>query len=55
LNAYEAGTLSEETARLFASKKGKVTRGIDLIMKVRGIDSQTDNGLRLDRPVNAFH
>lgn len=54
LNAYEAGTLSEETARLFASKKGKVTRGIDLIMKVRGIENQTDNGLRLDRPVNAF-
>ena len=54
LNAYEAGTISEETARLFASKKGKVTRGIDLIMKVRGIDNQTANGLRLDRPVNAF-
>ena len=54
LNAYEAGTISEETARLFASKKGKVTRGIDLIQKTRGIDNQTDTGLRLDLPANAF-
>ena len=54
LNAYEAGTISEETARLFASKKGKVSRGIDLLQKTRGIDNQTDTGLRLDRPVNAF-
>jgi twitching motility protein PilT len=55
LNAYEAGTISEETARVFASKKGRVTRGIDLLLKTRGIDNQTDNGLRLDRPANAFH
>jgi len=54
LNAYEAGTISEETARLFASKKGRVTRGIDLIQKTRGIDKQTDTGLRLDLPANAF-
>jgi twitching motility protein PilT len=55
LNAYEAGTISEETARVFASKKGRVTRGIDLFQKARGIDNQTDDGLRLDRPANAFH
>jgi twitching motility protein PilT len=54
LAAYEAGTISEETARLFASKKGRVTRGIDLIQKTRGIDNQTDTGLRLDLPANAF-
>ena len=54
LNAYEAGTISEETARVFASKKGKISRGIDLLQKTRGIDNQIDTGLRLDRPVNAF-
>ena len=54
LAAYEAGTISEETAGLFASKKGRVTRGIDLIQKTRGIDNQTDTGLRLDLPANAF-
>ena len=55
LNAYEAGAISEETARVFASKKGRVTRGIDLLQKARGIDNQTDDGLRLDRPANAVH
>ena len=54
LNAYEAGTIGEETARVFASKKGKINRGIDLLQKTRGIDNQVDAGLRLDRPVNAF-
>jgi len=54
LNAYEAGTITEETARVFASKKGKISRGIDLLQKTRGIDNQIDAGLRLDRPVNAF-
>jgi twitching motility protein PilT len=54
LNAYEAGTISEETASVYASKKGKVVRGIDLLQKTRGIENETDTGLRLDRPVNAF-
>ncbi len=54
LNAYEAGTITEDTARLFASKKGKVSREIDLLLKTRGIENQTEAGLRLDRPVNAF-
>jgi twitching motility protein PilT len=54
LNAYAAGRISEETARLFASKKGKVSREIDLLQKTRGIDNQTEAGLRLDRPINAF-
>jgi hypothetical protein len=39
---------------LFASRKGKVTRGIDIIQKTRGVDNDLDSGLRLDRPVNAF-
>src|SRR5262245_58952189 len=55
LRAYEAGKINEETARLFASKKGRITRGIDLIQKTRGIVADTDTGLRLDLPANSFH
>ena len=33
----------------FASKRGRVTRGIDLIQKMRGIETDQDTGLRLDR------
>lgn len=54
LNAYESGMISEETARLYASRKGRITRGIDLIQKARGIDTDLDSGLRLDLPENAF-
>jgi twitching motility protein PilT len=54
LNAYENGFISEETAKLYASRKGRVTRGIDLIQKARGIDTELDSGLRLDVPANAF-
>jgi twitching motility protein PilT len=56
MRAYENGHITEETARLFASRKGKVTRGIDLIQKARGVDSDLDSGLRLDvdLPANAF-
>jgi twitching motility protein PilT len=54
LNAYEQDLISEETARTFASRKGRVSRGIDLIQKARGVDSDLDSGLRLDRPTNAF-
>ncbi len=55
LNAYESGHISEETAKLYASRKGRVARGIDLIQKARGIDTELDSGLRLDLPANAFH
>jgi twitching motility protein PilT len=54
LRQYEAGHITEETARLFASKKGRIMRGIDLIQKSRGIENGTDTGLRLDLPANAF-
>ncbi|MGI8438304.1 MAG: type IV pilus twitching motility protein PilT [Chthoniobacterales bacterium] len=54
LNAYEEDLISEETASLFASRKGKISRGVDLIQKSRGVDSDLDSGLRLDLPANAF-
>src|SRR5437762_2143895 len=54
LQAYEAELITEETARLFATRKGKVSRGVDIIQKTQGIDNDLDSGLRLDLPVNAF-
>src|SRR5450432_3255134 len=44
LSAYEVGTINEETARGYSSKKGKVIRGIDLIQKGRGIENETEAG-----------
>ena len=54
LSAYENGFMTEETARLDATRKGRITRGIDMIQKTRGADSDLDSGLRLDVPANAF-
>jgi twitching motility protein PilT len=55
LAAYENDLISEETAKLFSSRKARVAQGIDLIQKARGIDIDLDSGLRLDLPENAFH
>ncbi len=46
--------ISEETASLYASRKGTVARGIDLIQKTRGVNSELESGLRMDVPTNAF-
>jgi twitching motility protein PilT len=54
LTAFENGLLSEETARIYATRKGRITRGIDMIHKTRGVDAELDSGLRLDVPANAF-
>jgi twitching motility protein PilT len=54
MRAYESDQITEETAKLFASRKGKVTRAIDLVQKTRGVDSDLDSGLRLDVAANAF-
>jgi twitching motility protein PilT len=43
LEAFLSGTITEETAQLFCSKRGVVTRGIDNIKKGRG-ESTTDIG-----------
>ncbi len=55
LAAYESDLITEESARLYASRKGRVSRGIDLIQKARGVDIDLESGLRLDMPANAFH
>jgi twitching motility protein PilT len=53
LRAYEAGQITEETAELFASKKGRISRGIDLIQKAQGINDR-GAGLRLEMEADAF-
>ena len=48
IKAYDDGAIDEETAVLFASRKGKITREIDLIKKSRGEEKNRVSGLRLD-------
>ena len=47
LEAYEQGKISEETALLFCTKRGPVTRGIDILKKTRGEMTTTLNALRM--------
>jgi twitching motility protein PilT len=47
LDAYESGTITEETALLFASKRGWVARGIDNIKKKRGEDVSAFSDLKM--------
>lgn len=55
LTAFENDLITEETARLFATRKGTISRSIDLLHKMRGSESEFDSGLRLDVPAAAFH
>jgi len=47
LEAYEQGTITEETALLYCSKRSNVARGIDDIKKSRGELANTANSLRM--------
>jgi twitching motility protein PilT len=47
LEAFKRGLISEETALLFSSKRGHVTRGIDLIKKTRGDNTSDLSELRM--------
>src|SRR5437867_1527657 len=47
LEAYKKGLITEETALLFSSKRGHVTRGIDLIKKTRGESTSNISDLRM--------
>jgi len=47
LDAYKRGIVSEETATLFSSKRGVVTRGIDLLKKTRGEQTSNISDLRM--------
>jgi twitching motility protein PilT len=46
--AYQASLITEETANLYATNKGKMTRYIDDVKKKRGLDNEESSGLRLD-------
>ncbi len=48
MNAYKSELITEETANLYASKKGIIARQIDLIKKSRGDAIEASSGLRLD-------
>jgi twitching motility protein PilT len=47
LEAYEQGKITEETALLYCSKRGPVTRGIDNIKKTRGESTHDGHSLRM--------
>lgn len=47
LTAFEQGTISEETALLYCTKKGPVSRGIDNIKKARGESTTNLADLRM--------
>jgi hypothetical protein len=40
--------ITEETANLYATNKGRMTRYIDDVKKKRGLDSEESSGLKLD-------
>jgi twitching motility protein PilT len=41
LDAFEEGLITEDTALLYCSKRGPVSRGVDLIKKARGEDTSS--------------
>jgi twitching motility protein PilT len=47
LEAYEQGKITEETALLYCTKRGPVTRGIDNIKKTRGESTSNVGSLRM--------
>jgi twitching motility protein PilT len=47
LDAYDQGIITEETALLYCSKRGPVTRGIDNFKKARGETTTQLNALRM--------
>lgn len=48
LELYDNGFITEETALLYCSNKGVVSRGIDKIKKIKGQDKVGSGGLTLD-------
>lgn len=50
VEGYEQGLITEETAILYCSKRGPVTRAIDNLKKSRGENTSQLNGLRMKAP-----
>lgn len=55
ISAYEDGLITDETARILATSKSKVSQGIDAVLKVRGHESEAPSGLRLDDGTSKRH
>lgn len=51
--AFEADLITEETAMMFGTRTGTVTRAIDVVKKTRGQSAEQASGLRLDGPAAA--
>src|SRR5215510_2692289 len=49
LDLYDEELITEETALLYCSNKGVVSRGIDRIKKIKGVSTTSVTGLSLDR------
>src|SRR5690606_39547918 len=47
LEAYEQGKITEESALLYCTKRGQVTRGIDNLKKSRGETTTSIGSLRM--------
>jgi twitching motility protein PilT len=47
VEAYDQGVITEDTAMMYCSKKGPVTRAIDNLKKSRGESTSSMNGLRM--------
>ncbi|HEX8280922.1 MAG TPA: hypothetical protein VF551_06075, partial [Chthoniobacterales bacterium] len=58
LKAFDADLVTEETAMLYCSNKGKFRRELDMLKKRRGTDVEGPSGLKLNvapsAEVNAF-
>ena len=48
---YDAELITEDTANLYATRKGKVTRALDNSKKRRGIAAEAASTMRLDAPM----
>jgi len=46
--AYQAGLVTEDTANLYATNKARMTRYIDGVKKQRGLENDSESGLKLD-------
>jgi len=55
LEAYTKGIVTEETALLYSSKRGTVSRGIDNIKKTRGEDTSDIVELRMTKGETTMH
>jgi twitching motility protein PilT len=53
LKACEAGLISDETAMLYCTSKGKFRRELDLLNKRRGVEAEGPSGLKLNVKLTA--